>query len=509
MRLDLVQELFNLGITKKEIADILVVSFPTITKDVSNLGGIDNFPERPTDPKDRYQKCLAKYFALGRKHLIKDEESFEFRLYQALGKFLKLDQAQKSIECVIDYIKRMSSWPIPLADQPYAVLLKDIFEKKGEHIYNYPILGIEWDDQTPVRLVALRQGFTESSQYYWQQFIRKLETQVRQWPGSFAELQQMIIDFIHQQCPDVVFHLIFPWPEGALRDCLEQLLEKLSPRQREVLRHFYGLKALRLSIREIAEKPDALSANRTRQVKDLALERLTEPIHFEALEQLLLTVRQVQQQVAKLNQQQEVQQAVVEQQQASRQALLKHTEIEIVVAGRTKKMSAEELFTRLEATKPLTLRPIDISRLRQAGIVYLGDLIIRDWQRLLHYCEGIGQKTVKSIMTQLKQIGHQLGCQIHNWEFLKQLWEDQAFNAASLLTPIAKLPIKPRAIKAFNEAGFELVGDVVQKTESQLVKTEKLGKTAISELKRVLAEMGLRFDLTIPHWRQIKAQADK
>jgi hypothetical protein len=47
---------------------------------------------------------------------------------------------------------------------------------------------------------------------------------------------------------------------------------------------------------------------------------------------------------------------------------------------------------------------------------------------------------------------------------------------------------------------FREIGDLVQKTEAEMLRTPNFGRKSLNEIKEVLASMGLRLGMDIPGW---------
>lgn len=69
-----------------------------------------------------------------------------------------------------------------------------------------------------------------------------------------------------------------------------------------------------------------------------------------------------------------------------------------------------------------------------------------------------------------------------------------------LLLPIEALTFSVRSRNCLNAMGIHLVGDLVQKSERELLGQEFFGRTSLNEVKAVLASMGLSFSMWITDW---------
>lgn len=57
--------------------------------------------------------------------------------------------------------------------------------------------------------------------------------------------------------------------------------------------------------------------------------------------------------------------------------------------------------------------------------------------------------------------------------------------------PIEELVLSVRAFNALKRSGIDTVGDIVAKTEDELIKTRNLGYNSLNEIKSILRDMGL------------------
>ena len=83
-------------------------------------------------------------------------------------------------------------------------------------------------------------------------------------------------------------------------------------------------------------------------------------------------------------------------------------------------------------------------------------------------------------------------------------FEDQVRTAPEidpvLLRPIDDLELTVRSANCLKAENIHCVGDLVQKTEVELLKTPNLGKKSLNEIKEVLAQHGLALGMRLEHW---------
>ena len=70
----------------------------------------------------------------------------------------------------------------------------------------------------------------------------------------------------------------------------------------------------------------------------------------------------------------------------------------------------------------------------------------------------------------------------------------------SLLRSIDDLELTVRSANCLKAESIYFIGDLVQRTEVQLLKTPNLGKKSLTEIRDVLAERGLTLGMTLEHW---------
>lgn len=70
----------------------------------------------------------------------------------------------------------------------------------------------------------------------------------------------------------------------------------------------------------------------------------------------------------------------------------------------------------------------------------------------------------------------------------------------SLLKPIEDLELTVRSTNCLKAEDIHYVGDLVQRTETELMRTPNLGKKSLTEISEVLAEHGLKLGMTVEDW---------
>lgn len=81
----------------------------------------------------------------------------------------------------------------------------------------------------------------------------------------------------------------------------------------------------------------------------------------------------------------------------------------------------------------------------------------------------------------------------------KEVVTDNEFNK-NLLKTIDELELSVRSYNCLKNENIIYVGDLVAKTESEMLKTANFGRKSLNELKDNLKSMGLGFGMKIPNW---------
>ena len=74
----------------------------------------------------------------------------------------------------------------------------------------------------------------------------------------------------------------------------------------------------------------------------------------------------------------------------------------------------------------------------------------------------------------------------------------------NLLRQVDDLEPSVRSANCLKNAGINLIGELVQKTEAEMLKTKNFGRKSLNEIKEILAEMGLSFGMRLdfPPWNK-------
>jgi DNA-directed RNA polymerase subunit alpha len=70
----------------------------------------------------------------------------------------------------------------------------------------------------------------------------------------------------------------------------------------------------------------------------------------------------------------------------------------------------------------------------------------------------------------------------------------------NLLRSVDELELSVRSFNCLQNANIKYIGDLVQKTESEMLKTKNFGRKSLKEIKEILSEMGLSLGMKLDNW---------
>jgi len=76
---------------------------------------------------------------------------------------------------------------------------------------------------------------------------------------------------------------------------------------------------------------------------------------------------------------------------------------------------------------------------------------------------------------------------------------DLPFNPA-LLKKVDELELSVRSANCLKNDNIVYIGDLIQKTEAEMLRTPNFGRKSLNEIKEVLAGMGLHLGMDVPNW---------
>ncbi|MFO0160146.1 MAG: DNA-directed RNA polymerase subunit alpha, partial [Alphaproteobacteria bacterium] len=80
-----------------------------------------------------------------------------------------------------------------------------------------------------------------------------------------------------------------------------------------------------------------------------------------------------------------------------------------------------------------------------------------------------------------------------------EMQDDLPFNR-NLLRKVDELELSVRSANCLKNDNIVYIGDLVQKTEQEMLRTPNFGRKSLNEIKEVLTAMGLGLGMTVPEW---------
>ncbi|MGQ0614460.1 MAG: DNA-directed RNA polymerase subunit alpha C-terminal domain-containing protein [Planctomycetaceae bacterium] len=150
--------------------------------------------------------------------------------------------------------------------------------------------------------------------------------------------------------------------------------------------------------------------------------------------------------------------------------------------------------------------------LAKMSILSLGDLIQRTEPELLAY-KNFGETSLQEIKELLTSKGLRLGMRKEEVMLPAEFGEEQAFldeeddddadetlpdvplpvgvDAEALQLPLADLELSVRSMRCVAQLNLQTIGELTQKSESELLQNRNFGETSLEEIKSKLAQLGL------------------
>ena len=78
----------------------------------------------------------------------------------------------------------------------------------------------------------------------------------------------------------------------------------------------------------------------------------------------------------------------------------------------------------------------------------------------------------------------------------------------NLFRSVDELELSVRSANCLKHANIKLIGDLVQKTEAEILATKNFGRKSLNEIKEILTEMGLNLGMKLENWPTKKAEEE-
>ncbi len=128
---------------------------------------------------------------------------------------------------------------------------------------------------------------------------------------------------------------------------------------------------------------------------------------------------------------------------------------------------------------------------------------VTDYDKLILTVETDGSITPEDAVAysaRILQDQLQLFINFEEVEELPERAEEELYFNRNLLRKVDELELSVRSANCLKNDNIVYIGDLVRKTEAQMLKTPNFGRKSLNEIKEVLASMGLRFGMEVDGW---------
>jgi DNA-directed RNA polymerase subunit alpha len=150
-----------------------------------------------------------------------------------------------------------------------------------------------------------------------------------------------------------------------------------------------------------------------------------------------------------------------------------------------------------QAAKELPVENFELSArsqhvLERLDVHTLGELAQHTQEELLEF-DNFGETSLTEIKQMLARHNLRLGGESADVQLADSgLADSQSEDTMQKLdTPVELLNLSTRSQQCMERLGIDTVGELIQRTEDELLSTPNFGRTSVSEIKTKLAEMGL------------------
>jgi DNA-directed RNA polymerase subunit alpha len=74
---------------------------------------------------------------------------------------------------------------------------------------------------------------------------------------------------------------------------------------------------------------------------------------------------------------------------------------------------------------------------------------------------------------------------------------------------VDELELSVRSANCLKNANIRYIGDLVQKSEAEMLKTKNFGRKSLNEIKEILSEMSLSLGMKLDNWPPLELEEKK
>ena len=90
-----------------------------------------------------------------------------------------------------------------------------------------------------------------------------------------------------------------------------------------------------------------------------------------------------------------------------------------------------------------------------------------------------------------------------------ELIEEEPKPNENLFKTIGELELSVRAANCLKNANIRYIGELVQRSESEMLKTKNFGRKSLNEIKQILGDMGLSLGMKLERWTPPETQTEQ
>jgi DNA-directed RNA polymerase alpha subunit len=111
---------------------------------------------------------------------------------------------------------------------------------------------------------------------------------------------------------------------------------------------------------------------------------------------------------------------------------------------------------------------------------------------------NFGRKSVVEIKDVLAQIGLELGQVLPDWP--PENLDLVSQKTAKLFERFDELELSVRSANCLKNEGIHYVGELVQKSEAEMLRTPNFGRKSLNEIKEIIARSGFHLGMDLTNW---------
>ena len=131
----------------------------------------------------------------------------------------------------------------------------------------------------------------------------------------------------------------------------------------------------------------------------------------------------------------------------------------------------------------------------------LADSLVPSWPRRLRDAVAIAARILQD----------QLAVFINFEEEVEEheLVEEEPKPNENLFRTIGELELSVRAANCLKNANILYIGELVQRSEAEMLKTKNFGRKSLNEIKQILGDMSLSLGMKVEHWAPPETQPEQ